>query len=263
LEIDNKTDNRINKILEKNKEILSVYFTAGFPRLSSTIEIVKNLDKAGADMIEIGIPFSDPVADGEVIQKSSQIALKNGMNLKLLFEQLMEVRKATDIPLLAMGYLNPIYQFGFEPFCQKCEEVGIDGLIIPDLPLTEIEESYGDIMARHNLKNVMLISPNTTPERIRKIDKLTTGFIYMVSSASTTGVKKDLSDAQLNYFERIKNLNLRNPKVIGFGISDKQSFNTACKYAEGAIIGSAFIKHIEKFGDDFASIDTFIKSIRK
>jgi tryptophan synthase alpha chain len=263
MKIDIKTNNRITDLFAyKNKKILSVYFTAGFPHLDSTYRIIKHLSNAGAEMIEIGIPFSDPIADGEVIQKSSQQALKNGMSLKLLFDQLREIRKITDIPLVAMGYLNPIYRFGFEKFCGECEQIGIDGLIIPDLPLKEITESYGEIMNKHNLKNIMLISPNTSEKRIKDIDKLTTGFIYMVSSASTTGAKSGLTEDQLEYFIRINEMGLDNSKVIGFGISDRSTFNTACRYADGAIIGSAFIKHLEQTGDSQDSIIKFIESIR-
>ena len=258
-----KPDNRISRIFKKkNNNILSVYFTAGFPEKEDTLEIIKSLDSAGVDMIEIGIPFSDPVADGEVIQRSSQKALENGMNVRLLLDQLQDIRKYTDLPLIMMGYLNPIYRFGFDEFCHECEAVGIDGLIIPDLPLVELEDSYGDVLKEHNLKSIMLISPNTSEERIRKIDELSTGFIYMVSSASTTGAKSGLSADQLEYFHRINSLTLKNPKVIGFGIGDKGTFETACQYSDGAIIGSAFIKHVQDHGAKKESIIEFVKSFR-
>ena len=263
MKTDIKTDNRISSILnEKSKNILSVYFTAGFPHLDSTLSVIKHLDKAGVDMIEIGIPFSDPIADGEVIQRSSQRALDNGMTLRLLLDQLKDIRKFTKIPLVIMGYLNPIFRFGFTEFCQECEEIGFDGLIIPDLPFNEIENSYGGIMNEYNLKNIMLISPNTSGERIVKIDNLATGFIYMVSSASTTGAKSGLSQDQLDYFYRISQMDLKNPAVIGFGISDRNTYQTACRYAAGAIVGSAFIKQINEFGIGKESITNFIKSIR-
>lgn len=263
MNLDINTGNRISKIFKgKDSNILSVYFTAGFPEKESTLDIIRHLDSAGVDMIEIGIPFSDPVADGEVIQKSSQQALENGMNLRLLLDQLKDVRKYTDLPLIMMGYLNPIYRFGFKEFCQECASIGIDGLIIPDLPLIELEETYGDILTDHNLKNIMLISPNTSEERIKKIDELATGFIYMVSSASTTGAKRGLSEDQLSYFTRINSMTLKNPKVIGFGIGDKETFDTACQHSDGAIIGSAFIKHVQNHGANKESIIEFIKTIR-
>ena len=257
-----RLDNRIDNLFVEKEGILSVYFTAGYPELDCTSSIIQALDSAGVDMIEVGIPFSDPVADGEVIQKSSQRALQNGINLNLLFEQLDDIRSKTDIPLIMMGYLNPIYRFGFERFCEASERIGIDGVIIPDLPLIEVEQGYGDVLSKHNLKNIMLISPNTTEERVRVIDRLSSGFIYMVSSASTTGAKSGLHQDQLDYFNKIKSMELDNPTVIGFGISDKNTFNTAVDHAHGAIIGSAFIKHLTSNGYSEETIADFVKSIR-
>jgi tryptophan synthase alpha chain len=236
-------ENRITSLFNrKDKNILSIYFTAGYPNLSDTVTIISELEKNGADLIEIGIPFSDPVADGLVIQQSSEIALRNGMTIHLLFEQLKEIRKSVSIPLILMGYLNPVMQYGIEEFCTKCRETGIDGTIIPDLPLEVYEEEYKAIFERNSMSNIFLITPQTPEERIRKIDRLSTGFIYMVSSSSTTGVKGGVDDEQISYFERISGMNLNSKRLIGFGISDKGSFERASNYANGAIIGSAFIK---------------------
>ncbi len=236
-------ENRINHLFRtKNKNIFSVYFTAGYPSLNDTTEIIRLLEKEGADMVEIGIPFSDPTADGPVIQQSNDAALKNGMSLNLLFSQLENIREKINIPLLLMGYVNPVYHFGFERFCRKCRETGIDGIILPDLPQDEFLENYKPYFEENNLHNILLITPQTTNERIREIDRISTGFIYMVSSASTTGGTKGTGDMNLQYFERVKNLNLKNPRLIGFNISDRETFENACRYANGAIIGSAFIR---------------------
>ncbi len=255
--------NRINNLFETKKEnILSVYFTAGFPNLNDTVEIIQLLEKNGVDLIEIGIPFSDPTADGPTIQRSSEIALKNGMNLELLFEQLKNIRESVKIPLVLMGYFNPVYQFGVERFCAKCTEIGIDGTILPDLPLNEFENEYKDIFAKNNLHNILLITPQTSENRIRQIDAACSGFIYMVSSSSTTGAGKKVEDFEQSYFERIKNMNLKNPRLIGFGISDNATFANACKYASGAIIGSAFVKSFNPELKLEESISVFVKEIK-
>lgn len=238
--------NRITSLFEKKDEkILSIYFTAGYPELNDTLKIIGQLEKSGADLVEIGMPFSDPVADGPVIQQSSEEALKNGMTIHLLFEQLKRIRKSVSIPLILMGYLNPVMQYGIEDFCKKCKEIGIDGTIIPDLPLEIYETEYKEIFEQNSLSNIFLVTPQTSDERIRKIDELSTGFIYMVSSSSTTGVKGAVNEEQVSYFERIRAMNLRSKRLIGFGISDKTSFEKSSCYANGAIIGSAFIKALE------------------
>lgn len=246
--------NRINTKLQQDNKILSIYFTAGYPNLSDTVPIIEQLEKSGVDMIEIGLPFSDPLADGPVIQESSTVALKNGMNTKLLFEQLKDIRKTVKVPLLIMGYFNPILQFGIEAFCQKCAETGIDGLIIPDLPVEVYEAEYKTLFESYNLKNIFLITPQTSEERIRKIDRLSDSFIYMVSSSSTTGSQNSFGESQKRYFERIKKMELQNPQVVGFGISNRETFSEATNQQKGAIIGSGFIqfirtKQIEKIAD--------------
>ncbi len=256
-------NNRINEVFHfKGKDILNVYFTAGFPNLNDTAKIITSLDLAGADLIEIGIPFSDPIADGPTIQQSNQKALDNGMTLKLLFEQLEGIRKVTKVPLILMGYLNPIEQYGIKAFCEKCREVGIDGLILPDLPLQVYLHDYKNMFEEAGLLNIFLITPQTSPERIRLIDEASEGFIYMVSSASTTGAKTGISEDQEAYFKRIQDMQLTNPTLIGFGISDQKSFETACQYANGAIIGSAFIKAIENSTSLEKDIQSFVHSIR-
>lgn len=254
--------NRIDQaFIDKKKDLLNVYFTAGYPQLKDTLEIAENLEKGGADLIEIGLPFSDPIADGPTIQESSTKALGNGMSLKLLFEQLADLRKKVTVPVLLMGYINPVLQFGFEAFCQKCQKVGIDGLILPDLPMYEYEEMYKDILEQYGLYNVFLITPQTSEERIRKIDGLSKGFIYMVSSASTTGAKTGISTQQIAYFERVKALQLKNKLLIGFGISDHTSFSKACEYADGAIVGSAFIKLLADNSSE-ENIQSYIQSLK-
>lgn len=235
--------NRIKQVFEQKKEnILSIYFTAGYPNLNNTIDILEALEKAGADFVELGIPYSDPLADGPVIQNSSLKAIENGMTLNVLFDQLKDFRKRVSIPVLLMGYVNPILQYGVEKFCAKCKEVGIDGVIAPDLPMYEYEEMYKDCFESSNLSNIFLITPITSDERIRKIDELTNGFIYLLSSSSTTGKNLALNDVTEEYFSRIKNMNLKNPAMVGFGISDNKSFSKASQYANGAIVGSAFVK---------------------
>ncbi|MFD2164061.1 tryptophan synthase subunit alpha [Paradesertivirga mongoliensis] len=254
--------NRINQLFERKKEnILSIYFTAGYPGLNSTIDIAEALEKAGADFLEIGIPYSDPLADGPVIQNSSLKSIENGMTLKVLFEQLKDLRKRVSIPVLLMGYVNPILQYGVEKFCASCKEVGIDGLIAPDLPMYEYEELYINCFRGSNLSNVFLITPQTSEERIRKIDELTNGFIYLLSSSSTTGKDVSLSDVTENYFSRIKAMQLKNPTMIGFGISDNKSFSKATEYANGAIVGTAFVKLL---GEDnyMERIPEFVSSLK-
>lgn len=252
--------NRINTALEQNKKLLSIYFTAGYPSLSDTKKVIQDLDKSGVDMIEIGLPFSDPLADGPTIQESSTIALKNGMTTKLLFEQLADIRKSVSIPLIIMGYFNPMMQYGVEAFCAKCQEIGIDGLIIPDLPVAEYHEQYQETFEKYGLINVFLITPQTSEERIRFIDSVSNGFIYMVSSASVTGSTSGFGNTQEAYFERIANMDLKAPQIVGFGISNNETFTQATKTTKGAIIGSAFIKHLTQNGVE--SIEDFIETIR-
>jgi len=235
--------NRIDRCFQaKPSGLLSVYFTAGFPALQDTRRILCALQNEGIDLVEIGIPFSDPMADGPVIQQSSTQALRNGMTLNLLFEQLEGVRDEIHIPLILMGYLNPIMQYGFEAFCQKCVAVGIDGVIIPDLPFNEYRQSYQAIAEQHGVHIIMLITPETTPERVQLIDQHTHGFIYMVSSAATTGAQQRFAPSANAYFERINAMNLRNPRLIGFGISNRETLAAAQSHAAGAIVGSRFIQ---------------------
>jgi tryptophan synthase alpha chain len=255
--------NRINQLFQHKKEnILSIYYTAGYPDLNDTVRIARALESAGADMLEIGFPYSDPVADGPVIQASSKKALDNGMELKLLFEQLKELRKYVKIPVLLMGYVNPLLQYGVENFCKACSEVGVDGLIVPDLPMVEYEELYQDTFRQYGISNVFLITPQTAVERIHKIDSLTNGFIYMVSSSATTGTNLSLSQVTEDYFSRVAALDLKNPTMIGFGISDQASFEKACQYASGAIIGTAFVKAIGS-GDLEENLKTFMQGFYK
>ena len=255
--------NRINQLFErKNREILSVYFTAGYPKLNDTVIIIKELEKSGADLIEVGMPFSDPTADGPVIQQSSDVALKNGMSLEFLFQQLENIRTQVDIPLVLMGYINPVLQFGVERFCRKCHQCGIDGVILPDLPIDEYNDSYRQVFEDNGLHNIFLITPQTPDERIMEIDRISHGFIYMVSSSSTTGAGKKVEDFRSDYFTRVQNLNLKNPQLIGFGISDKATFDNACRYTSGAIIGSAFVKALQQPFPLENIIERFVRSIR-
>jgi len=256
-----KIMNRINQKLNGSKKLLSIYFTAGYPKIDDTVFTIKELEKSGVDMIEIGLPFSDPLADGPTIQASSTQALKNGMTTEVLFNQLKDIRKTVSIPLIVMGYFNPILQYGVEAFCKKCEEIGIDGLIIPDLPVDVYNEDYKSIFEKHGLINVFLITPQTSVERINFIDSISSGFIYMVSSASVTGSSSGFGDGQTDYFKRIADMNLNNPQIVGFGISDKETFSQATEHSKGAIIGSAFIKHLTNEG--VSAIESFIKKIRK
>ena len=252
--------NRINKVLKEKKDILSIYFTAGYPNIDDTIEIIKQLDRSKVDMIEIGLPFSDPLADGPTIQESSTKALKNGMNTSKLFEQLKNIRTITDIPIIIMGYFNPILQYGVENFCEDCKKSGVDGLIIPDLPMDIYLKQYQEIFKKQNLLNMFLITPQTSNERIRLIDKISNGFIYMVSSSSITGSEKSYGEEQKIYFKRINDLKLKSSLLIGFGISDNNNFKEAINHSQGAIIGSAFIKHIAQNG--VYKILDFINKIR-
>ena len=249
--------NRITQLFkEKKNNILSIYYTAGYPDLGDTVAIAEALQKAGADMLEIGFPYSDPVADGPVIQASSKQALDNGMDLNLLFEQLKELRKNVTIPVLLMGYVNPVLQYGVENFCKACAAVGIDGCIVPDLPMVEYEEFYKDTFLENGLSNIFLVTPQTSVERIHKIDGLSNGFIYLLSASATTGKSLEVSDATTTYFSRIAEMNLNNPTMIGFGINSRETFDKACKYANGGIIGTAFVKalhagHLEENVNEF------------
>ncbi len=257
------TKNRIGQLFETKKErILSVYFTAGFPQLQDTMTIVRELQDSGADIVEVGIPYSDPVADGPTIQESNKLALDNGISLKLIFEQLKELRSQISIPVILMGYINPVLQFGVEAFCNMCREVGIDGVILPDLPMQEYLDEYKDVFESHGLLNIFLITPQTSDQRIREIDSNSNGFIYMVSSASTTGAKGGISSDQVQYFKRVQTMKLKNPTLIGFGISNNTTFNQACEQASGAIIGSAFINLLRQSQDFKRDISTFIKSVK-
>ncbi|WP_420319312.1 tryptophan synthase subunit alpha [Ekhidna sp.] len=253
--------NRIDQVFKDKKDILNVYFTAGYPNLEDTVRIAQALQEAGANMLEIGMPFSDPVADGPTIQDSSQKALENGMTIQQLFEQLKSLREQVSIPVLLMGYVNPIIQYGIERFCNKCAEVGVDGLIIPDLPMKEYLEFYQEHFREKGIHNIFLISPNTSEERIRLIDQQSGGFIYVVSSSSITGAKKGVQEGQLEYYQRVMSMGLNNPQLIGFGISDHETFKTACKYANGAIIGSAFIKQLNEDASE-EGIKKFVKAIK-
>ena len=254
--------NRLTQLFQKkDKNLLSVYFTAGYPALQSTAEIITALEKRGVDMIEVGIPFSDPMADGVVIQQSSHEALKNGMTLPLLLEQLQEVRKQTQIPLILMGYLNPMIQYGIEGLFQKCQEIGIDGLIIPDLPFHEYIQSYKTWCRKYDIPVVMLITPETSKERIRLIDEHCSGFIYMVSSASTTGMKEQFTEEQIAYFQAVNRMNLKNKRLIGFGISNRDTFTAACRNSNGGIIGSLFVKELGLHSSVEEAATHFMKQI--
>ena len=252
--------NRIDQKFQEDKKLLSIYFSAGYPSLEDTVPILKNLQAARVDMVEIGLPFSDPLADGPTIQESSTQALRNGMTTEKLFTQLENIREHIDIPLVLMGYFNPMLQYGIEKFCQRCEAIGIDGLIIPDLPVDVYHEDYKALFDQHGLYNMFLITPQTPEERIRYIDQVSNGFIYMVSSAAVTGAQSSFCNTQTDYFQRIANMNLNTPTVVGFGISNAQTYEAASSHSRGAIIGSAFIKFLEKEGVN--KIGDFVQSIR-
>ncbi|MDR3142879.1 MAG: tryptophan synthase subunit alpha [Tannerellaceae bacterium] len=255
--------NRINQLFQtKKSDILSVYFTAGYPQLTDTVAILKALQEKGIDMAEIGIPFSDPMADGPVIQEASTIALRNGMSLRLLFEQLRDVRKEVRIPLILMGYLNPIMQYGYANFCKKCAETGIDGVIIPDLPFADYIAGYKPVSEQSGLKTIMLITPETQEERIRLIDENTDGFIYMVSSAAVTGAQKSFDEQKQAYFQRINAMNLRNPRLAGFGISNKETCDAAKAHSSGVIIGSKFIQLLNEEATPEEAIDTLFQLLK-
>ena len=254
--------NRLNKLFESKKEnLLSIYFTAGYPELNTTVAIAEVLEKAGVDFLEVGFPYSDPVADGPTIQHSSEKALENGMNLNRLFDELKNLRKRVGIPILLMGYVNPMVQYGVERFCKKAAEVGVDGVIVPDLPMYEYETLYSKYFKDNNISNIFLVTPQTSEERIRKIDQLSNSFIYLLSSSSITGKNLEVSNAIEDYYKRIKAMQLNYPAIIGFGISNNETFKKACEYAQGAIVGSAFVKLL---GTDnyLDKIPAFVRSIR-
>jgi tryptophan synthase alpha chain len=248
-----------NILKEKSSNNLSIYFTAGFPGLHDTTKVIQELSNARVDFIEVGLPYSDPLADGPTIQKSSHKALQNGINLDIVFDQLLQIKKTNKTPLVLMGYLNQLLKYGEEKFCQKVVDCGIDTLILPDLPMVEYENHYQSLFNSYGINNVFLITPQTTDERILKIDSYTKSFIYMVASSAITGAKGEISEEQIAYFKRIKSMNLKSKLIIGFGISDHQTFSKACEFAHGAIIGSAFIENLENNGVD--KIDEFIGSI--
>jgi len=251
---------KLNSLFEKKQHNLcSVFFTAGFPKLNDTELIIKSLEASGVDFLEVGLPYSDPLADGPTIQHSSSIALENGINLDIIFDQLETLKGTVKIPLVLMGYLNQVIKYGEEKFCQKCKDCGIETVIIPDLPMIEYESHYKELFARYNISNVFLITPQTSDERIQKIDKITNAFIYVVASSSITGAKGEISSKQIAYFERIQKMNLKSTLIAGFGISNKSTFNTACEYMNGAIIGSAFINFLQEKGT--GSINNFVDGI--
>ena len=263
MEVIEQEKNRINTLFKKKKkELLSVYYTAGFPMLEDTVRIGKLLEQSGADILEIGVPFSDPVADGPVIQASNKTALDNGMTLRLLLEQVKELRTQVKAPIILMGYFNPILQLGVKAFCEAASAAGADGLIIPDLPLLEYREMYKTNFEANGLQNIFLISPTTSEERIRTIDEVSHGFIYAVSSSSTTGAKKDFSKEQCTYFERLKKMKLKNPLLIGFGVSNHDTFAAVCEYSAGAIVGSAFISMLKDSKSMESDIPEFVKALK-
>jgi tryptophan synthase alpha chain len=252
----------LSKLFEtKKSNILSVYFTAGFPMLEDTTIIAKHLEDAGADIIEIGIPFSDPIADGPVIQESNNVALANGMTVKKLLAQVVEIRKEVSIPIILMGYINPVLQYGIERFCKEASAAGVNGLILPDMPMDEYQKTFKPLFDKTGLSNTFLISPTTSEARIKRIDDATTSFIYAVSSSSTTGAKSGFAGEQIDYFARLKAMELKNPFLVGFGISNHQSFSKVCEYGAGAIVGSAFITMLKNSKDLKTDIQLFVKSI--
>jgi tryptophan synthase alpha chain len=259
--IDKKTMNRLSALFNSKKDnLLSIYFTAGYPAINTTLDIAEALEKSGVDFLEIGFPYSDPVADGPVIQHSSQKALENGMSLNLLFDQLAGLRKRVGIPVMLMGYVNPIVQYGVERFCKKAAEVGVDGIIVPDLPMYEYEKLYSGFFKDNNLSNIFMVTPQTSEERIRKIDELSNSFIYLLSASIITGTNVQVSSGVEDYYKRIKAMQLKNPVIFGFGITDNKSFTKACEYARGAIVGTAFVKLLGT-EDYLEKIPGFVKAI--
>ena len=260
--------NRIVNLFEGHKSaendgLLNVYFTAGYPQLHDTLTVLQALEKGGADLVEIGMPYSDPVADGETIQMSNDRALENGMSVKVLFEQLKDMRQTVKVPVLLMGYVNPVLQYGMEAFCQKCAEIGVDGLILPDMPMDVYLDEYKSIFDAYGILNIFLVTPQTSEARIRQIDSISAGFIYTVSSASVTGSKSGVSNDMESYFDRLNAMNLKNPRLIGFGIKDHATYSKASKYAAGAIIGSAFIRVLENSTDLENDIVNFVQDVKK
>jgi len=248
-----------------NYKVLNVYCTAGYPELNSTVDVMRSLQQNGADLIELGMPYSDPLADGEIIQQSGGVALKNGMTISILFNQLQGFRKDIQVPVVLMGYMNPVLQYGFERFCKSAAEVGIDGLILPDLPPLEYQQEYGAVLKKYGLDFIFLITPETSEERIKLLDSLSSGFLYAVSSSSTTGHEKDFSLVE-KYLSRLSGYGLKNPVLVGFGIKDKTSFDTAAKYTDGAIIGSAYIKALAGTKDAFSiekATKSFLQTVRQ
>ncbi len=253
--------NRLDELFAKKKNnVLNIYCTAGYPELDATIEVITALQNSGADIIELGMPYSDPLADGEVIQASSTIALHNGMTIETLFEQLKNIRSTIQLPIILMGYMNPVLQFGIEKFCAAAKAVGVDGIILPDLPMYEYETMYKPLFDKNELKFIFLVTPETGEERIKKIDSLCTGFLYAVSSSSTTGKNKAI-EAQEGYFKKLQDMQLKNPVLVGFGIKDKATFTAACKYTNGAIIGTAYIKALENSANIAQTTKEFLNSI--
>jgi tryptophan synthase alpha chain len=252
---------RITELFKRKKDhVLNIYCTAGYPELDSTLSVMKALEQNGADMIELGMPYSDPLADGPIIQQSSSVAIANGMTIRRLFDQLRDMRKEINVPVILMGYMNPVLQYGFEKFCEQAATAGIDGLILPDLPIYEFETEYGDIIKRHGLDFIFLVTPETSNERVKRLDQLSTGFLYAVSSSSTTGGDKSMSDVS-GYLEKLKKIGLKNPVLVGFGIKDKESFEAACSQASGAIIGTAFIKALGNNKAIESSVKQFLGAV--
>lgn len=256
--------NRIDQLFAaKQHDILSVYYPAGFPQLENTLPILSELQRQGVDMVELGIPFSDPMADGVVIQQAATRSLANGMSVKTLFEQIATMRDSITIPVVLMGYLNPILHFGFEKFCKMCQQVGVDGLIIPDLPFKEYMENFKAIAEQYDIKMIMFISPETSPERVHLIDSHSSGFIYMVSSAGTTGAQQSFEEAKLAYFERIAAMQLQHPRLIGFGVSNAETYRAACDHSCGAIVGSHFVKLLEQEATIEGAVSALVSQFRK
>ena len=252
---------RISALFEsKKRNVLNIYTTAGYPKLDDTLVVMQHLQVNGADLIELGMPYSDPLADGPVIQESSSVAIANGMTIQVLFEQLKAMRQNIHVPVILMGYMNPVLQYGFEKFCANAAEVGVDGLILPDLPEYEFETEYGAIVKKYNLDFIFLVTPETSEERLLKLDSLSSGFLYAVSSSSTTGTDKQMADVS-SYLRRLQDLQLKNPVLVGFGIKDRVTFNEACTYANGAIIGSAFIKALGSNEHIELTISKFLSSV--